>query len=109
MTDSMIALTIVGMMGVTFGVRYGVLRVVSRIPLPVPMFRALRYVPPAVLAAIVAPTVLMPNGALDVRFSNAYLAGAIAAILVGWRAKSLLLTIAAGMLVMWLWKALFTA
>ena len=55
-------LLIVGMAGVTLAVRYPVLALVGRLPLPEPVFRALRFVPPAVLAAIIVPGVLFKDG-----------------------------------------------
>ena len=96
-------LLVAGMAAVTFGVRYPVLVLVGRIPLPASVFRALRYVPPAVLTAIIVPAVLMPEGTVDVSPTNAYLVAGIASALVAWRSKSLLLTIIVGMVVMLLW------
>ena len=66
--------------------------------MPDRMFRALRYVPPAVLAAIIAPALLMPDGkTLDLAPTKAYLVAGIAAGLIAWRTKNLLLTIVLGM------------
>lgn len=90
-------LLILGMALVTFGVRYPMLAVIGRLRLPDTALRVLRYVPAAVLTAIVVPAVLMPDGALDLRLENAYLPGAVVAALVAWRTKNLLLTIIVGM------------
>ncbi len=68
--------------------------------------RALRYVPVAVLPAIVAPALLMQNGAPAVSWNNARLAAGLMAILVARLTKSMLLTIAAGMATLWLLQAL---
>jgi branched-subunit amino acid transport protein len=99
-------LLVAGMAAVTFGVRYPVLVLVGKIPLPESVFRALRYVPPAVLTAIIVPAVLMPSGTVDVSPTNAYLVAGIVSALVAWRTKSLLLTILIGMAVMLVWRAL---
>lgn len=89
---------IAGMALVTFAVRYPVLVLVGKIPMPDRVFRALRYVPPAVLAAIIAPAVLMPNGeTIEIALTNSYLVAGIIAGLIAWRTKSLLLTIVIGM------------
>ena len=96
-------LTIFGMMLVTFAVRYPVLALVGKIPLPDPIFRSLKYVPPAVLTAIIVPAVLMPAGSIALSFSNAPLFAGIIAGLVAWRSRNLLLTIVLGMLVLWGW------
>ena len=95
--------TIIGMMAVTFGVRYPVLALAGKIPLPGPIFRALKYVPPAVLTAIVIPSMLMPDGTIQITLDNAPLAAGIIAGLVAWRSQKLLLTIVSGMLALWVW------
>lgn len=98
---------ILGMAAVTFVVRYPVLVLVGKIPMPDPVFRALRYVPPAVLAAIIAPAVLLgDDGSLALTLDNSYLIATLAAGLVAWRTKNLLLTIVIGMAVLLGWRAL---
>jgi len=99
---------IAGMFLVTFSTRYPVLSVLSKVPLPDPIFRALRYVPPAVLAAIILPTVLLPKGHLELQITNAPLVASLVAVLVAWRSKNLLLTIVLGMLALWGWRWLLT-
>jgi branched-subunit amino acid transport protein len=98
-------LLVAGMAIATFLVRYPVLVLVGKIPLPTAIFRALRYVPPAVLSAIIVPAVLMPQGSIDVSPANAYLVAGIVCVLVSWRTKNLLLTIVIGMAVMLAWRA----
>lgn len=94
------ALMILGMFAVTFGVRYTVLAFASRAPLPDIIRRSLKFVPGAVLSAIVFPAVLMPQGgAPDLSLSNTYLLAGIAAALVSARTKNLLATILIGMTV----------
>jgi branched-subunit amino acid transport protein len=93
------------MMLVTFGVRYPVLAIVGRIDLPESVFRALRYVPPAVLTAIVVPALLMPDGErVLISYTNAYLIAGIVAVIVSWKTKSLVLTILIGMAVFLGWR-----
>ena len=101
------ALLIFGMFLVTFLARYPLLVLVGRIQLPDSVTRALRYVPVAVLTAICATAVLMPQNTLDLRPQNAALIAAIASILIAWRSKNLLLTIGGGMAVFLIWRALF--
>lgn len=99
-------LLIGGMALVTFAIRYPVIALSGRIKLSSQFLQMLRYVPPAVLTAIVFPAVLMPENALWITHTNARLIGAIAAVLVGvWR-KNLLLTIVVGMLVFFGWQGL---
>jgi len=99
-------LLVLGMMVVTFGVRYPVLAVAGRIQLPDSVMSALKFVPPAVLTAIIVPAVLMPDESLDLGLGNAYLIGAVVAVLVSWRTKSLLRTIIIGMAVFLVWHSL---
>lgn len=90
-------LLVLGMALVTFAVRYPVMVLVGRLPLPEGLFRALKFVPPAVLAAIVVPGMLMPEGTIDVSPTNAYLVAGIVAGVVAWRSKNVLITIVIGM------------
>ncbi|MBF0302324.1 MAG: AzlD domain-containing protein [Desulfamplus sp.] len=89
-----------GMAAVTFGIRYIMLPISGRFNFS-PMFeRALKYVPPAVLSAIIVPSVLMPDGdTLNLNLDNPYIIGAVAACIVGWFYKNLLLTIVVSMLI----------
>ena len=89
---------VAGMALMTFLIRYPTMVLVGKIPLPDRVFRALRYVPPAVLAAIIVPSVLMPDGQnVSLSPTNSYLVAGIIAVLISWRTKNLLLTIVLGM------------
>lgn len=98
-------LIILGMMLVTFGARYPLLVLVGRMHLPPPLLRALGFVPVAVLTAIVAPAMLLPQRQLDLSLSNAYLYAGLLGILIAWRTRSLLPTIVLGMGIFLLWRA----
>jgi len=64
--------------------------------------QALTFVPPAVLAAIVAPGLLLLDGAIDLGLGNPrWLAGALA-IMVGARTRNAMAAIATGMVALWL-------
>jgi branched-subunit amino acid transport protein len=93
---------------VTLAVRYPVLALVGKIPLPEPIFRALKYVPPAVLTAIIVPAILVRNDQLAISYRNEYLVAGLVATLVAWRTKNLLLTIIMGMLAQGVWRFLLT-
>ena len=62
--------------------------------------RALRFVPPAVLSAIVFQELLIRDGAVFLSLGNTRLLAGLAAILVGVRSKNSLLVIATGMIVL---------
>lgn len=100
-------LLIFGMFLVTFAARYPLLVLVGRIQLPKRVFQALRFVPVAVLTAIIVPAMVMPQGSIFIGINNAYLIAGIISMLIAWRTKSLLPTIGGGMLVFLLWRVLF--
>ena len=86
------------MLLVTFSIRYSMFAVAGRKEFPPWLGRALRYVPPAVLTAIIVPAVLLPAGdKISLSYTNPYLVGALIACIVGWLSRSLLLTIVLGM------------
>ena len=95
---------ILGMALVTFGVRYPILALVSKIQLPGSILSPLKFVPPAVLSAIILPEVLISKGDLQLNFGNSELVASLAAGLIAWRTKNLLLTIVFGMLVFLGWR-----
>src|SRR5262245_37840515 len=100
---------IIGMALVTLAIRYPVLALFGKIPMPDPVLRALKYVPPAVLTAIIVPAMLFDkSGQLSLSYSNAFLVAGIITAVVAWRSKNLLLTIVAGMVVLVLWRLLLT-
>lgn len=88
---------IAGMFLVTFSVRFVLFAVAGRVHFPLWLNRALGFVPPAVLTAIILPAVLMPQGELWLSWRNPwFLAGAFAAVVALIR-KDLLTTIVSGM------------
>ena len=102
-------LLIGGMALVTFLIRYIMFPLSGQMEFPNCLARALRYVPPAVLTAIIAPAVLAPSGdGVRLGLENAHLMGALAACLVGGFTRSLLLTIVSGMIVFLSWRWLLT-
>ena len=97
-------LLIMGMMLVTFGIRYPVLAMSGRLKLPPRLLQALHYVPPAVLTAIVVPAVLVESGDLWISVANPRIVGAIAALTIGLWRQNLLLTIVVGMAAFLVWQ-----
>lgn len=90
-------LTIIGMGLVTFATRAVPLLSV-RGSLDARYERWLRYVPPAILSALVAPALVAPQGSLTI--GPTLLTGLIGA-LVAWRTHSMALTIVIGLAVFW--------
>ena len=97
---------IIGMGLVTYAIRLAPIALLERIEMPRLMRQALRFVPPAVLSAIVWVELLRPGGSLDVSPGNTRLLAGALATLIAWRTRSVLITIGAGMLALWILQAL---
>jgi branched-subunit amino acid transport protein len=81
----------------TYGMRLSFIYLFSHFQIPDPIYRTLRFVPPAVLSAIVLPQLFMPNGYFDFSLTNhRWIAGFIA-VLAAMFTKNTLLTILIGM------------
>ncbi len=81
----------------TFATRLSFIVLLERWQTPPMLRRALRFVPVAVLTAIIAPELAMPAGHLDISFGNLRLLAGIVAILVAWKTRNIVWTIVAGM------------
>ncbi len=99
-------LIILGMVFVTYMIRLSVIALLGDQTLPGGVNRALRYVPPAALAAIVFPALLVPEGTLDISVGNARLVAGLVAALVAWASKRTLLAIGVGMVLLWAMQVL---
>lgn len=97
---------ILGMTIVTFLPRYGTLALLGRIELPKPIFNALKFVPPAVLSAIILPGLLLKEGQMNIALDNSYLVAGIFSAVAAWRTRNLLLTIVLGMAAFLLYRAI---
>lgn len=84
----------------TFGMRFSLIYLFGKAEIPGALRRALHYVPPAVLSALIAPELFFPNGTFDFSLHNARLLAGLAAALTAWASKNTLLSILAGMLVL---------
>ena len=89
---------------ITFGMRFSLIYLFGRFELPETVRRALHYVPPAVLSAIIFPELFLPSGTLDLSLENTRLLAGLIAILVAWFTRNTLITILAGMLALFLLK-----
>jgi branched-subunit amino acid transport protein len=86
----------------TYFTRYTMIAALGRKMSPL-LRRWLRHVPVAVLAALVAPAALAPQGRLEIGLHAwAVLAGAA----VAWRTRNVLWTILSGVAAFWLLRAL---
>lgn len=91
-------LLILGMFVITFSIRFIMFAFAGKIYFPDWLARSLKFVPPAVLTAIIVPSVMMPKGYVDISFTNSYLVAAVFALLIALQTKNLLKTIGLGMI-----------
>jgi branched-subunit amino acid transport protein len=89
---------ILGMAAVTFGVRYFLFALGERLRMAPWIEASLKFIPPAVLSAIILPAVLLPQGEWEISPSNPYLVAALATTAAGLMTRNLLATIAIGLL-----------
>ncbi len=93
-------LTVAGMVAVTFGSRLAGLSLHR--PIPGTAQRFLHFVPIAVFAALITPSLTGPQGEGEIRIVAAALAA-----LAAWRTRELWVAIAVGMAVFWLLRIPF--
>ncbi len=82
---------------ITFMIRFILIFLFGKFEIPPTLRRALHYVPPAVLSAIVFPELFLRGGRMALELGNTRLLAGIVAIVVAWFSKNTLLTIVAGM------------
>ncbi len=94
----------------TYAIRLSFILLLERFSMPDWFRRALRFVPAAVMSAIILPGLVDPNskGQVDISLHNAQLLAGVVAILVAWRTKNVLLTIVVGMLALLVIQAVLT-
>lgn len=90
-----VTIILVGLL--TLGLRLSFIVLIGKMRIWPIIQRALRFVPIAVLSALIAPVLFFKDSSLDVSLSNIRLLAGILAILVAWRTKNTLLTILSGM------------
>jgi len=99
-------LTIIAMGVITYALRLSLIGALGRVTLPPLLVRGLRFVPPAVLMAIIVPELVLPGGQLDLSLGNVRLLAGVLAAVVAWTSKSVILTVVVGMAALWLLTAL---
>jgi branched-subunit amino acid transport protein len=87
---------------VTYAIRLSLIGALGDWQVPPLVARALRFVPPAVLSAIILPELLRPDDRLDLSLSNARLLAGLLAAVIAWRTRNVIVTIVVGMVTLWL-------
>ena len=99
------ALVVIGLL--TLGTRLSFILILDKWQPPDLFQRGLRFVPLAVLSALIVPEVLMHDGYFKLPPDLPRLIGGTTAVLVAWRSKNIFLTIGAGMLIFYLARFFF--
>jgi len=95
---------------ITFGMRFSLIFLFGRFQVPETMRKALHYVPPAVLSAIILPELFYSSSdSLNLTIGNTRLLAGIIATLVAWYTKNTLFTILAGMAALLILQLFFQA
>ena len=79
----------------------------GKIAMPDWLIRALRFVPASALAALVFPALTHPAGHLDLSLHNFRLLAGLGGAIVAWKTRNVLLTILAGMVLLWIFEAVY--
>jgi branched-subunit amino acid transport protein len=94
---------------ITFGMRFSLIYLLAegKFEVPETMRKALHYVPPAVLSAIIFPDLFLHDRMFNISLENTRLLAGLVAILVAWFTRNTLITIIAGMAALFLLQFLF--
>ena len=92
---------------ITFGMRFSFIFLFGKFHIPETVRKALHYVPPAVLSAIVFPELFLPNGTLNLSLGNHRLLAGLIAMAVAWFTKNTLITILVGMIALFVLQFFF--
>lgn len=82
---------------ITFSMRFSLIYLFGKFEIPETLKKALHYVPPAVLSAIIFPELFIQNDAINFQLTNIRLMAGIIAIITAWVSRSTLITIIVGM------------
>ena len=91
---------------ITFSMRFSFIYLFGRFHIPETLRKALHYVPPAVLSAIIFPDIFLRNQQLDISLDNHRLLAGIIAMITAYLTKNTLITILVGMLALFLIQVL---
>ena len=98
-----VAILLIG--AATYGFRLSFIHLFGRIDeVPARIRRPLRYVPPAVLAALVLPDLVTLRPSVAATLLDERLIAGVVAGVVAWRTENVFATIAVGMGVLWLFR-----
>ncbi len=101
-----LALLILGMAFVTFLARYSMIAMLARWQVSSDVTRVLEFVPIAAFAALVAPELVLRQGQFAIGLENARFVAGIAAIVIAFLTRNVLITLVTGVGAMWIIQGL---
>jgi branched-subunit amino acid transport protein len=107
MNDTTIWLLIGTIAAGTYLIRLSFIQAWRWISVPDEFARALRYVPPAVFAALVLPAITVADGSIHLSPENFRLVAGLFAAIVAWYTQRVLVTLTVGMGTLWTLQTLF--
>lgn len=90
----------------TYLIRLSFIFLFGKFDVPLWLRRTLKYIPPAVLSAIIFPDLFIHSGAIEISLTNPRLVAGIIAAVIAWKTKNILLTISIGMISLWIMQYL---
>jgi len=90
---------------ITFGMRFSMIYLLGKLEVPQAIRNSLRFVPPAVLSAIIFPELFIRSGGIDLSLGNSRWMAGLVAVIVARLTKNTLLTILAGMIALLILQA----
>ncbi|NMB55270.1 MAG: AzlD domain-containing protein [Leptolinea sp.] len=100
-TSNLWLILILGGLG-TYLLRLSFILIFQHVQLPAYMDRILRLVPPAVFSAMVLPELLVRDGSIQFTITNLRLVAGLLATVIALKTRSVLATIASGMVILWI-------
>jgi branched-subunit amino acid transport protein len=91
---------------VTYSIRLSLIILFSSQEIPTLIQRTLRFIPPAVLTAIIFPELFIQAGKIEFSWNNLRLVAGLVAIVVAWRTRNAVLTVIIGLATLWVLQAL---
>jgi branched-subunit amino acid transport protein len=107
MSTTVLLLTMAACGLVTFLIRLSFIAFGHHLPDDPRISAVLRFVPPPILGALIAPEIFMVGSNLSIARDNPRLWAALVALLIARLTRSVLATIAAGMAALWVVQAWF--
>jgi len=104
MENNKYLLIIIGMGLVTYGARVLPLFIFKNRKLNENVLKWMRYIPVTILSALIAPNIFMPDGNLQVSFSNPYILASAITALAALKIKNLVGIVVIGMMSILIFK-----